>query len=47
MDDKDYQNPFKLTAKLDKLTIELEPPKLTPGDEKKLRDARARASEAQ
>ena len=35
VDDKDYQVPFKLTGKLDKLTISLDRPKLTP-DEIKL-----------
>ena len=41
VDDKDYQVPFKLTAKLNKLTIKLEPPKLTPEDVKKLEAARS------
>ncbi len=36
VDDKDYQCPFKFTGKLDKLTIKVEPPKLTPDDIKKL-----------
>jgi len=43
VDDRDYQVPFKLTAKLDKLTIKVERPKLTPGDEQKLMEAAARA----
>jgi arylsulfatase len=40
VDDRDYQVPFKLTAKLNKLTIKLDPPKLTPEDVKKLEAAR-------
>jgi arylsulfatase len=40
VDDNDYQVPFKLTAKLNKLTIKVEPPKLTPEDIKKLEAAR-------
>jgi hypothetical protein len=32
VDNKDYQVPFKLAAKLNKLTIKMEPPKLTPAD---------------
>ena len=31
-----YDAPFKFTGKIDKLTIAIEPPKLTPEDEKKL-----------
>ena len=34
VDDKDYQVPFKFTGKIDKLTVSVEPPKLTPEDEK-------------
>jgi arylsulfatase len=40
VDDTDYQVPFELTAKLNKLTIKLEPPKLTEADIKKLEAAR-------
>jgi hypothetical protein len=36
VDDSDYHVPFKLTAKLKKLTIALDEPKLTPEDKKKL-----------
>jgi arylsulfatase A-like enzyme len=36
VDDQDYQVPFKFTGKLNKLTISIERPKLTPEDEKKL-----------
>ena len=46
MDDRDYQVPFTFTGKLNKLTISVEPPKLTPEDEKKLRDAQRAAQDA-
>jgi arylsulfatase len=36
LDDKDYQVPFKFTGKLNKLTIKIDRPKLTPADEKLL-----------
>jgi arylsulfatase len=36
VDDADYRPPFPLTAKLDKLTIKVDRPKLTPEDEKQL-----------
>ena len=39
VDDQDYQVPFKFTGKIDKLTISIEPPKLTPADIEKLRSA--------
>ena len=39
VDDRDYQVPFAFTGKIDKLTFTVEPPKLTPEDEKKLADA--------
>ena len=42
VDDKDYEIPFTFTGKIDKLTITLEPPKLTPEDVKKLQEAEAR-----
>jgi arylsulfatase len=38
--------PFKLTAKLDKLTIRIEPPKLTEEDKKKLQEAYRAAQDA-
>jgi arylsulfatase len=46
VDDRDYQVPFVFTGKIDKLTISVEPPKLTPEDEKKLRDAQRAAQDA-
>jgi len=39
VDDQDYQVPFTFTGKLDKLTIALDRPKLTPEDEQKLMQA--------
>jgi arylsulfatase A-like enzyme len=45
VDDKDYQVPFKFTGKIEKLTISVEPPKLTPADIEKLRSAAASAAD--
>jgi len=39
VDDRDYQVPFKFTGKLNKLTLKLEPPVLTPEDKKMLEQA--------
>jgi arylsulfatase len=39
VDDQDYKVPFRFTGKIDKLTVALDPPKLTPEDAKKLMDA--------
>ncbi|HYA81225.1 MAG TPA: arylsulfatase, partial [Methylocystis sp.] len=39
VDDQDYQIPFRFTGKLDKLTLTIDRPKLSPEDEKKLLDA--------
>jgi hypothetical protein len=39
VDDKDYQVPFKFTGKLNKLTLTIDRPKLTPADLKKLEAA--------
>jgi arylsulfatase len=41
VDDKDYSVPFKFTDKLDKLTLTIDRPKLTPEDIKKLEAAKA------
>jgi len=46
IDDQDYQVPFGFTGKINKLTITVEPPKLTPADEKKLSDAYRAAQDA-
>ena len=47
VDDNDYQVPFKFTGKLEKLTISVDRPKLTPADEKRLLQANASAADAQ
>jgi hypothetical protein len=47
VDDQDYQVPFKFTGTIEKLTVFLEQPKLTPEDEKKLKEAEAKAADAQ
>jgi arylsulfatase A-like enzyme len=39
VDDHDYQVPFRFTGKLDKLTLTIDRPKLSPEDVKKLMDA--------
>jgi arylsulfatase len=38
VDDKDYQVPFTFTGKIDRLTLSIDRPKLTPADEKRLTD---------
>jgi len=45
VDDRDYRVPFEFTGKLDALTIALDRPKLTPADEKKLREAASKAAD--
>lgn len=47
VDDKDYEVPFRFTGKLDRLTLVINRPKLTPEDEKRLSEAQRnnRASE--
>ncbi len=39
VDDKDYQVPFAFTGKINKITLAIDRPKLTPEDEKKLMQA--------
>ena len=46
VDDRDYQVLFTFTGKLNKLTISVEPPKLTPEDQKKLADGARAAQDA-
>jgi arylsulfatase len=46
VDDKDYQVPFKFTGNLDKLTVKLEPHKLTPAEEKLLMEQGQRNNKA-
>ncbi len=45
VDDRDYQVPFKFTGKIDKLTIAIDQPQLTPEDVKKLKEAEAKAAD--
>jgi arylsulfatase A-like enzyme len=45
VDDRDYQVPFKFTGKIEKLTIVLDQPKLTPEDEKRLMNSASRAAD--
>jgi arylsulfatase A-like enzyme len=46
VDDDDYQVPFAFTGKIDKLTISVAPPKLTPDDVQKLEAAYRAAQDA-
>jgi arylsulfatase A-like enzyme len=39
VDDQDYQIPFRFTGKLNKVTLSIDRPKLSPADEKKLMEA--------
>jgi arylsulfatase len=43
VNDADYQPPFTLTAKLDKLTIKVDRPELSPADIQKLKEGAAKA----
>jgi arylsulfatase A-like enzyme len=45
VDDNDYKVPFKFTGKIDKLTISVEPPKLTAEDERRLTEAARSAAD--
>jgi arylsulfatase len=45
VDDKDYKVPFEFTGTLNKLTVSIAPPKLTPEDEKRLQEGRAAAAD--
>jgi len=47
VDDQDYQVPFNFTGKIDKLTISVERPKLTPADQQRLMQGQASAADAQ
>jgi arylsulfatase len=46
VDDQDYQVPFAFTGTIDKLTIEVDRPKLTHEDLQKLKDAEMQAQDA-
>jgi arylsulfatase len=39
VDDKDYQTPFAFTGKIDKITLTIDRPMLSPDDIKKLEQA--------
>jgi arylsulfatase len=45
VDDRDYQIPFTFTGKINKLTVSLDQPKLTPADIKKLEEANRQMQE--
>ena len=47
VDDQDYQVPFRFTGTIDKLTVSLDEPKLTPTDMQKLKRASASAADTQ
>ena len=47
VNDEDYKPPFPLTAKLNKLTIRVDRPQLSPDDIKKLENAEATALDGQ
>jgi arylsulfatase len=46
IDDNDYQIPFNFTGKINRLTIAVDRPKLTPKDIQKLKEAEAAAADA-
>ncbi len=46
VDDKDYQVPFAFTGKIDKITLSIDRPKLTPADEKQLMEQAQRNNRA-
>jgi hypothetical protein len=45
VDDRDYQVPFRFTGKLNKLTLRIDRPKLTPEDERRPKEAAESAAE--
>ena len=45
--DDEYQVPFRFTGKLDKLTLGISRPKLSPDDEKRLKEAEERGNDQQ
>ncbi len=45
VDDRDYQVPFAFNGKISKITLMRDPPKLTPEDIQKLKDAAAKAGD--
>jgi hypothetical protein len=47
VDDKDYQVPFKFTGKLNKLTLTIDRPMLSPEGIKRLKEGHATATDNQ
>ncbi|MGC9967763.1 MAG: sulfatase-like hydrolase/transferase [Syntrophobacteraceae bacterium] len=45
VDDQDYQVPFAFTGKINKITLTIDRPKLTPEDEKRLIEGREKAAD--
>ena len=45
VEDRDYQVPFRFTGRIAGLTVSVEPPRLTPEDEKKLMDGMRQAAD--
>jgi arylsulfatase len=43
VDDRDYQVPFRFTDRLNKLTLSIDRPKLTPEEKEKLTETQAMA----
>lgn len=46
VNDADYQPPFKFSGKINKITLKIDLPKLTPEDIKKLEEAMKKAAAA-
>src|SRR5262245_36768351 len=46
VDDQDYQVPFSFNGKIDKITLSIDRPKLTPADEKRLMEEGQRNNRA-
>ena len=46
VDDRDYKAPFPFTGKINKVTLAVDRPKLTPEDERKLMEASRAAQDA-
>jgi arylsulfatase len=45
VNDEDYQPPFKFTGKLNKVTLAIHRPELSPADVEKLKEAEAKATD--
>jgi arylsulfatase len=45
VDDQDYQVPFAFNGKIDKITLTIDRPKLTPEDEKRLMEGMEKAAD--